>query len=103
MTNATQPPLSTLSIPRAVGSVTINVEAGKPIFIVGRNGTGKSALVHSMINKLGQKVVYLPGSRPSHFDQESLTMSPAARANLINNLKSWDASPDVRWRVSYGS
>lgn len=98
---ATAAPL-TLKIPVAGATTSIDVEAGKPIFVLGRNGTGKSALVHHLLSMLGNNVVYLPGSRPNSFDNESLSLNAATRRQLTNNLKSWDASPDVRWRIVYG-
>lgn len=96
-------PLATPTIPGQSGPASINVEAGKPIFILGRNGTGKSALVHRLRSMLGAQVVYLPGSRPNYFDNESLSMGPAARRQLTQNLSSWDNSPDTRWHSPSGT
>lgn len=42
-------------------------------------------------------------SRPSYFDNESLSLTPASRRNLEQNLRSWDASPDTRWRSFSGT
>lgn len=80
-------------------SVGINVEPGRPVFILGRNGTGKSALVNRLSGQLGRNVVYMPGSRPSYFENESLSLTPASRRQLQENLRNWDSSPDTRWRL----
>jgi len=81
----------------------IAIEAGKPIFILGRNGTGKSALVQHFVSSLLNRMVYIPGSRPSYFDQESLSMTPASRVQYAQNSMSWDRSPDIRWHAISGT
>lgn len=81
----------------------VTIEAGKPLFILGRNGTGKSALVQYFVGSLMNRVVYIPGSRPSYFDQESLSMTPASRVQYAHNSQSWDRSPDIRWHAISGT
>ncbi len=81
----------------------ITVEAGKPLFVLGRNGTGKSALVHHFVSSLLNRMVYIPGSRPSYVDQESLSMTPASRIQYAQNSMSWDRSPDTRWHAISGT
>ena len=95
--------LTTLEMPSTTGTLCISVKAEKPIFILGRNGTGKSALVHRLSVILGNRVIYMPGSRPSYFDSESLSLNPSTRKNLESNLKGWDNSPDTRWRSISGT
>ena len=73
------------------------------MFLVGQNGTGKSALMHHFRSQLGGRAVYMPGSRPSNFDADSLSLTPASRKALGVNLQSWDSSPDTRWRVTSGT
>jgi len=85
------------------GSLTITVEGGKPLFILGRNGTGKSALVQHLVGVLGTKVVYVPGSRPSYFDHEALNMTPASRKQYAVNSVGWDRSQDSRWHPISGT
>ena len=77
------------------GSKTLTVTAGRPLFIVGRNGTGKSALVHNISQNGGARTVYLPGNRTSIFDGEGLSLTSANRKNLSGNMRSWDSSPDT--------
>jgi len=85
------------------GGLTITVQGDKPLFILGRNGTGKSALVQSLVGVLGTSVVYLPGSRPSYFDQEFFSMTPATRKQYDAQSAHWDRSPDIRWHAMYGT
>ncbi|WP_143331711.1 AAA family ATPase [Burkholderia sp. IDO3] len=92
--------LSGVKIPIGQGVFAeISVESGRPLFILGRNGTGKSALMHRISGQLGNNVVYMPGSRPSYFESESLSLTPASRRQLQENMRGWDLSPDTRWRL----
>ncbi len=96
--------LAVIQIPSGQGATTtVSVEAGRPVFILGRNGTGKSALVNHLSGKFGPRVIYMPGSRPSYFDNESLSLTPASRRSLEQNLRSWDVLPDTRWRSFSGT
>ena len=97
-------PVATINIFNGSAQVMVMVFAGMPIFIVGGNGCGKSALVHHLVSQLqGRNVVYIPGSRSNSFDQESLNMNPASRRQFRINLTSWDQSWDTRWRNMSGS
>jgi len=91
-------------ITKQVGEgLTITVRGDKPLFILGRNGTGKSALVQSLVGVFGTSVVYLPGSRPSYFDHELLSMTPVTRKQYDVNSVGWDRSPDSRWHPISGT
>ena len=79
------------------------VEGGKPLFILGRNGTGKSALVQHFVSELGARAVYIPGSRPSYFDSEAPNMTQAMRLQYAQNSQGWDSSPESRWRSISGT
>jgi ABC-type cobalamin/Fe3+-siderophores transport system ATPase subunit len=92
-----------LNVPTPSGPVKLEVSPRTPLFILGRNGTGKSALVHSFVAQLGGKAIYLPGARPSYFDNESLSITPSSRKQLNNSFRQWDAIPDQRWRSTGGT
>lgn len=96
-------PLEQMQIRTQAGHIQVAVRAGRPIFILGRNGTGKSALVNSLAAQWPGKVVYMPGSRPSYFDNESLSMTPASRRDFTTNAKHWDAQPETRWKSTAGT
>jgi predicted ATPase len=96
--------MTTFSVPGSNGRVELDVSLNQPLFIVGRNGTGKSALVHHLY-KSGKsgRVSYLPGSRTSLFDGEGLNLTPSARRALTANLTAWDNIPDTRWKNISGN
>lgn len=103
MNKEERPHLAQMQIQTQAGLVPVAVKAGSPIFILGRNGAGKSALINQLAAKWTGSVVYLPGSRPSYFDSESLSMTPASRRDLTNNLKHYDSQPDTRWKSMVGT
>lgn len=94
-------------IPTPDGPVNIEILDRRALFILGRNGTGKSALIHYIQSQCRQSgpasVIYLPGSRPSYFDGDSLNMTANARSQFEINSQSWDSSPDVRIRPISGT
>ena len=106
MTTETETPkmLARVEIP-VTGAAPIGVEirTGGVIFLVGANGTGKSSLIYRLKAPFGHRAVYMPGSRPSYFDNDSPNMTRAGRKQVGANLLAQDSSPDVRWRVLYGT
>ncbi len=95
--------VTSLNVPTTTGTLTLKVSPQKPLFILGRNGTGKSALMHKFAGQLGGNAVYLPGARPSSFTNESSTLNPASHRQLKINLRSWDIQPDTRWNPPQGA
>ncbi|MCO7545865.1 AAA family ATPase [Stutzerimonas nitrititolerans] len=96
------PVLVEMQIPTQQEPIRLGVKAGRSIFILGRNGTGKSALVNNLAAQWTGKCVYMPGSRPSYFDHESLSMTPATRRDFVTNISYYD-SPDSRWKSLAGT
>jgi ABC-type cobalamin/Fe3+-siderophores transport system ATPase subunit len=96
--------LTEFSVPGPVGlDLSLTVDPSHPLFIVGRNGTGKSALMHRLRQKPELNSVYLPGSRTALFDGESLSLTPSSRRDLANHLPGWDNSIEARWRNISGN
>lgn len=95
--------LAQMQIQTRADPVHVTVRAGSPVFILGRNGTGKSALVNSLAAQWSGKVIYMPGSRPSYFDNESLSMTPASRRQFTTNQQHYDRQPDTRWKSMEGT
>ena len=96
-------PLAQMQIQTQTESIQVAVRAGEPVFILGRNGTGKSALVNSFAAQCRGKVIYIPGSRPSYFDNESLSMTPASRRQFSVNQLHYDSLPEKRWKSLEGT
>lgn len=103
MKKETSPPLVQMQIQTQAESLQVAVSAGRPVFILGRNGTGKSALVNALAAQWAGKVIYVPGSRPSYFDNESLSMTPESRRQFTANQRHYDMQPDKRWKAIEGT
>lgn len=94
--------LGTISINAGSQQVPVPILTGKAIYVLGRNGTGKSALVHNIVGQLARSI-YIPGSRPSYFDSDSLQLTPATRRQMEGNWLSWDRQPTTRYRPINGT
>lgn len=96
--------MTDFSVPGPAGAtLSLSVDSGHPLFIVGRNGTGKSALMHWLRRNSRTDTTYLPGSRTALFDAESLSLTPSSRRDLVTNMQSWDTSAEARWRNYSGN
>lgn len=96
--------MTSFSVPGPEGSpLSLEVDPGRPLFIVGRNGTGKSALIQRLRLESPQNTIYLPGSRTALFDGESLTLTPNSRQELARQLGHWDNQTEARWRNYSGN
>ena len=96
--------MADFSVPGPANSqLGLAVDSGHPLFIVGRNGSGKSALMHWLRRHSLKDTIYLPGSRTALFDGESLSLTPESRRMLTNNLGIWDSNSDARWRSHSGN
>ncbi len=96
--------MTDFSVPGPAQSpLTLTVDSGHPLFIVGRNGTGKSALMNWLRQKSQMNVIYLPGSRTALFDGESLSLTPQSRRKLASNLGVWDNQAEARWMNHSGN
>ncbi|MDR6955512.1 ABC-type cobalamin/Fe3+-siderophores transport system ATPase subunit [Ancylobacter sp. 3268] len=84
-------------------TLSLTVDSGHPLFIVGRNGTGKSALMNRLRQTSQLNTIYLPGSRTALFDGESLSLTPNSRRDLTTNLGVWDNQAEARWRNHSGN
>jgi ABC-type cobalamin/Fe3+-siderophores transport system ATPase subunit len=87
----------------AASTLSLIVDSGHPLFIVGRNGTGKSALMNWLRRSSPVESVYLPGSRTALFDGESPSLTPNSRRELGANLGHWDNRTEARWQNHHGN
>ncbi|EGF89457.1 hypothetical protein ABI_38710 [Asticcacaulis biprosthecium C19] len=85
------------------GNSEIPIMAAKPIFILGKNGSGKSELVHRFVSSGVQNVIYMPGARPSYFDNEEPSMTAQHRAQIGQHLQGWNRSAETRYRSIAGA
>lgn len=92
-------PLGSVNVPADQGTIQIAVRQGHPIIILGRNGTGKSALVGRFRNQLQTVPTrFMPGGRPSHLGNDRQTLTPAQRAEWETSADTQDRRPEARYR-----
>ena len=86
------------TVPRVSGNLDITVDAGGILFVLGANGTGKSALMQRLYMAHGADVRRISAHRQTWFSSSALSMSPADRRNTGQNIFGQDQTPQARWR-----
>ena len=88
-----------LTIPRPVGDLlTISVDVGQQLYIVGANGTGKSALLQHWIMSLnGPPFKRIAAHRQTWFESGNLDFTARRRRDFESNVRHWDREVNARW------
>ena len=88
-----------LTIPNASGDpLAISIEVGEQLYVVGANGTGKSALFQHWVTSVGgPNVKRIAAHRQTWFESGSLDFTARRRRDFETNVRSWDRQVDARW------
>ena len=88
-----------LQIPRpSRDSLTVSVGLGEQLFVVGANGTGKSALFHYWSRNMGvQMIKRIAAHRQTWFNSGNLELTACSRKDFERNVRVWDGQDDARW------
>lgn len=93
-----------LNIPITNGqTLTAPCEPGKPLFVLGANGAGKSALIQKLFASNSTNSYRVPAHRPNYFNSERPGMSPQQRAESGANIRNADKNENSRWLDHHGS
>lgn len=93
-----------LEIPSPDGkTLSAPCEPGKPLFVLGANGAGKSALIQRLFASNSTNSYRVPAHRPNYFNSERPGMSPQERAQSGTSIRNADQSEDARWLDHYAS
>lgn len=89
-----------LDIPTLSGdSLSVELGTGEHIFIIGANGSGKSALIqHFVSSHRNDKIKRITAHRQTAFDSERPTFTHPDRQQFEQQIKNWDLSLDSRWK-----
>ncbi|WP_331545068.1 hypothetical protein, partial [Propionicimonas sp.] len=88
-----------LTIPGPAGNdVVLDPQPGAPIVVVGRNGSGKSALSSFLHTRLGQDVNRILSYRRLWLESSAASLTGQDRQMWDSNFQHWDARPESRWR-----
>ena len=81
------------------GELTIGLHASNPLFIVGANGSGKSALIQHAVMSLGaQNVRRISAHRQTWMHSAAIDITPQSRRQFSESLRAQDPNPEWRWR-----
>ena len=88
-----------LTIPKASGDpLAISIEVGEQLYVVGANGTGKSALFQHWVTSVGgPNVKRIAAHRQTWFASGNLDFTARSRRDFETNVRSWDRQVDARW------
>ena len=91
-----------LEIPRVPDDpnpISLNLNNGDQLFIVGANGSGKSALMQRFVSELPQdKVKRITAHRQTWFNSGSIDLTPANRQQHEQQNRAHDRNYDSRWK-----
>ena len=95
----------TLRIPLVSGEpLEIDLEPGTSLFVVGANGSGKSALVQHATKTLGIANIHrIAAHRQTWLFSSHVNLSPAERQHQQQYLSNEDDNSDRRWQDNHGS
>ncbi len=88
-----------LVIPKLSGeSLSISIEAGDQLFVVGANGSGKSALIQHFVTSRGaDNFRRIAAHRQTWFTSGSLDFTAHSRKQFEKNSIGWERRVDARW------
>ena len=88
-----------LAIPMTSGDpLTISVDVGQQLYVVGANGTGKSALLQHWITSIGgPPVKRIAAHRQTWLESGNLDFTARGRRDFESNVRHWDREIDARW------
>ena len=91
------------NIPQISGQLPqITLEAGERLFIVGVNGSGKSALIqHLVSSNQGQKIKRISAHRQTWFQSGSIDLTPQRRKQFDLQSTPQEVQGQSRWRDDY--
>ena len=78
--------------------LSVELEAGKQIFVVGPNGSGKSALLQHLAASSGDaKIRRIFAHRQTWLRSGSLTLTPESRRRFERNRRGYETAQDSLW------
>ncbi len=89
-----------LEIPRISNNpIILTLKNGDQLFIVGANGSGKSALIQRFVSMLPQdRVKRITAHRQTWFNSGSIDLTPANRQQYEQQNRGYDRNYESRWK-----
>ena len=86
-----------ISIPGPAGSCNIQLDPGEILYVLGANGTGKSALVHRINLDHGTTSRWIPPYRRTWLQSSGSNLTAANKEQQETNLQNLSFQPNARW------
>ena len=89
-----------LTIPRtSEDPLNISLEMGQQLYVVGPNGTGKSALFQHWVSSMGVSAIKrIAAHRQTWLPSGDLNFTAQSRKQFEQNSRQWDRREDARWK-----
>ena len=79
-------------------TLELDIADGEAVFVLGANGTGKSALIQWLFAHGGETAIRIAAHRSNYFQVENPGLSPQDREANERNYRNADIAPDARWK-----
>lgn len=79
------------------GDFPFELWPGERVFVLGANGTGKSALLHKLVREGGDKVLRIDAQRAVGFETGAIGMTAASREQAAQHLRTTELQPFGRY------
>ena len=79
----------------------LSIEKGKPLFVVGANGSGKSSLMQHFYSQHPKIAKKIAAHRQTWFETNTSTITSTQRREVENGLRNHDGSHWSRWKDNY--
>jgi len=91
-------------IPQPGGQqLDIVVDIGECLFVLGANGSGKSAIMQKFYSDHSKNSRRISAHRQTWFSSSSINLSPEQKRNVETNIQNSDAHPHSRWKDDYST
>ena len=88
-------------IPNDPNPIKLTLKNGDQLFVVGANGSGKSALIQRFVSKYPQnRVKRITAHRQTWFNSGSIDLTPANRQQYEQQNLNYDRRYEARWKDS---
>jgi ABC-type Mn2+/Zn2+ transport system ATPase subunit len=77
----------------------VRAHLGQPTFIVGKNGSGKSALIQRIVQINNPLMHYFPGARSVSLSADRVAVTEDSRHHIAVNIANYNTSSETRYRV----
>lgn len=94
----------TLKFPDVAGEAQeFKIPEGRTLFVLGANGTGKSALMHKLYSQNRARARRISAHRQTWFTSNAMDFTSSRKVDTETNIFNHDANAQSRWRDDYAA